>query len=66
MPNPKHKFSTSRRDKRRTHDKLTAKTIQICQTTDMPHLRHRGYIVDGNLYYKGQLVAEGFEKITKK
>lgn len=30
MPNPKHKFSKSRRDKRRTHKKLTAPTTVLC------------------------------------
>jgi large subunit ribosomal protein L32 len=58
MPNPKRKFSKSRRDKRRTHYKAEAPTLFTCKTTGAVHLPHRAYNVDGNLYYKGKLVIE--------
>lgn len=58
MPNPKHRHSKSRRDKRRTHYKATAPTIAICPTTGEPHLYHRAHWHEGKLYYKGQVVIE--------
>lgn len=58
MAHPKRKISKTRRDKRRTHFKAEVPNISICPTTGTPHLRHRAYLVDGNLYYKGQLVKE--------
>jgi len=58
MPNPKHRHSKSRRDKRRTHYKATAPTIAICPTTGEPHLYHRAHWHEGKLYYKGQVVVE--------
>ena len=56
MPHPKRKHSTTRRDKRRTHYKADAPTLATCQTTGTVHRYHRGYFVDGDLYYKGKLV----------
>jgi large subunit ribosomal protein L32 len=58
MAHPKHKISKSRRDKRRTHYKAEAPTLVTCPTTGTVHIPHRAYKVDGNLYYKGKLVAE--------
>ncbi|HNQ12403.1 MAG TPA: 50S ribosomal protein L32 [Bacteroidia bacterium] len=58
MPNPKHKISKSRRDKRRTHYKAVAPTIAICQTTGEAHLYHRAFWHDDKLYYKGKVVME--------
>jgi large subunit ribosomal protein L32 len=58
MPNPKKKISTTRRDKRRTHYKATAPTMSTCSATGETHLRHRAYMVDGALYYRGQMVIE--------
>jgi large subunit ribosomal protein L32 len=58
MPNPKKKISTTRRDKRRTHYKATAPTMSTCAATGETHLRHRAYMVDGALYYRGQMVIE--------
>ncbi|MFN7013199.1 MAG: 50S ribosomal protein L32 [Bacteroidia bacterium] len=58
MPNPKHKHSKSRRDKRRTHYKAEAPTIAFDQTTGEPHLYHRAYWHEGKLYYKGKVVME--------
>ncbi|MBK8845881.1 MAG: 50S ribosomal protein L32 [Bacteroidetes bacterium] len=58
MPNPKHKHSKSRRDKRRTHYKAEAPTLSVCPTTGETHLRHRAHWLDGKLYYKGRVVME--------
>ena len=55
MPNPKHRHSKSRRDKRRTHWKAEVPTIA---TTGQPHLFHRAHWHDGKLYYKGKVVME--------
>ncbi|MDX2003173.1 MAG: 50S ribosomal protein L32 [Chitinophagales bacterium] len=58
MAHPKHKISKTRRDKRRTHYKAVAPNVSIDPATGTPHLFHRAYYVDGNLYYKGKLVVE--------
>lgn len=58
MPNPKHKISKSRRDKRRTHDKAVAPTIAVDPTTGEPHLFHRAHWHENKLYYKGKVVME--------
>lgn len=58
MPNPKHKHSKTRRDKRRTHYKATAPTIAMCPTTGEAHLFHRAHWHEGKLYYKGKVVME--------
>ncbi|MCS6968315.1 MAG: 50S ribosomal protein L32 [Cytophagales bacterium] len=57
MANPKRKISRTRRDKRRTHDKLTPKQTVICPTTGVEHLPHRAYFYEGRMYYNGKLVA---------
>ena len=58
MSHPKHRISKSRRDKRRTHDKIDAPTVAICPTTGEPHLYHRAHWHEGKLYYKGKVVME--------
>jgi len=58
MAHPKRKTSKQRRDKRRTHYKADMPNVAICSTTGTPHLFHRAYNVDGNLYYKGKLIVE--------
>jgi large subunit ribosomal protein L32 len=58
MPHPKKKVSTTRRDKRRTHYKAELPTLSTCSTTGETHIRHRAYMVEGALYYKGKLVVE--------
>lgn len=58
MAHPKRKVSKTRRDKRRTHYKLTPKNVAICPTTGEPHLFHRAHWYDGKLYYKGSVVME--------
>ncbi len=58
MPNPKHRHSKSRRDKRRTHWKAAVPTIGTDPTTGQPHLFHRAHWYEGKLYYKGKVVME--------
>ncbi|MBX7181289.1 MAG: 50S ribosomal protein L32 [Bacteroidia bacterium] len=58
MPNPKHKISKTRRDKRRTHYKAVAPTLATCPTTGEVHLFHRAHWYEGKLYYKGRVVME--------
>lgn len=58
MAHPKRKISRTRRDKRRTHDKLTSPQLATCPTTGEVHRYHRAYYVDGALYYKGKLVHD--------
>ena len=62
MAHPKRKISKSRRDKRRTHYKLTEKTIAICPATDEPHLYHRAHWSEGKLYYKGKVILDKEEE----
>lgn len=64
MAHPKHRISSTRRDKRRTHYKAYAKNIAICPTTQEPHLFHRAYVVDGNLFYKGKVIIENYASIA--
>lgn len=61
MAHPKRKISKTRRDKRRTHQKLTAKPLAECPTTGEIHLYHHAYVVDGNLYHKGKLAIENYK-----
>lgn len=56
MPHPKRKHSKTRRDKRRTHDKIEKPALAKCPATGAIHVYHRAYYVDGDLYYKGKLV----------
>ncbi len=58
MPNPKHRHSRSRRDKRRTHWKAVVPTLATDPTTGQPHLFHRAHWHEGKLYYKGKVVME--------
>jgi large subunit ribosomal protein L32 len=58
MAHPKRKISKTRRDKRRTHYKLTAPGLAQCPTTGEFHLPHRAFWFDGKLYYKGQVIME--------
>lgn len=58
MPNPKHKHSKSRRDKRRTHYKATAPTLAVDSATGEAHLYHRAYWHEDKLMYKGKVVME--------
>ena len=58
MAHPKGKQSKSRRDKRRSHDSLTAPNVATCPTTGQPHLYHHAHVYEGKMYYKGKVVAE--------
>lgn len=58
MPNPKRKISKTRRDKRRTHYKATAKQFSVDAATGEHHLPHRAYWHEDKLYFKGQVVME--------
>ena len=64
MAHPTRKISKTRSDKRRTHYKATASTIAICPTTNEPHLYHRAYVVNGDLYYKGKVAIENYTSIA--
>ena len=59
MAHPKRKISKTRRDKRRTHYKLTAKPTYIDAVSGEPTLYHRVCLESG--YYKGRQVMEGKE-----
>jgi large subunit ribosomal protein L32 len=61
MAHPKRKISKTRRDKRRTHDSLTAKALSVDATTGEIHVRHHAHVYEGNLFYKGKLVVENFK-----
>ena len=58
MAHPKRKISKTRRDKRRTHKKLTAKSLAVCPTTGETHRPHRAFWHEGKLYHKGRVVIE--------
>jgi large subunit ribosomal protein L32 len=58
MPNPKHRHTSTRRDKRRTHDKAVTPQLSVCQTTGVTHVRHNAHWHEGKLYYKGKVVLE--------
>ncbi|MGV3540604.1 MAG: 50S ribosomal protein L32 [Rufibacter sp.] len=64
MAHPKRKISKTRRDKRRTHDKLTPKAISICPNTGETHQYHRSYVVDGDLYYKGKVAIKNYTSVA--
>ena len=57
MPNPKRRHSTSRRDKRRTHDKLTAQPFYVDNASGEPTQLHRVNLESG--YYRGRQVMKG-------
>ena len=57
MPNPKHKHSKSRRDKRRTSKvRIRPQSLSVCPQCHQPKLPHR---VCGNCgYYAGRQAIE--------
>jgi len=55
VPLPKYKTSKSRRDKRRTHKKLTAPNLSECSHCHHPKLPHRACPNCG--YYGGRMVV---------
>jgi large subunit ribosomal protein L32 len=60
MAHPKHKISTTRRDKRRTHHKLESKAMYIDPVNGEATLLHRVNLNSG--YYRGRQVMEGTEE----
>lgn len=55
MPNPKRKWSKSRRDKRRTHYKATIPSLSTCSNCGEMKLSHRacpscGYYNDRSMF----------------
>lgn len=62
MAHPKRRTSTAVRDKRRTHYKLTPKQVTICPSTGELHLKHKAYLVDGDLYRNGTLAIKNYAK----
>ena len=59
MAVPKHKVTKSKRNMRRAHDAITAKTAVECPQTGELKLQHRAHIQDGTYYYKGREVKIG-------
>jgi large subunit ribosomal protein L32 len=57
MPHPKRRHSKTRRDKRRTHDKLTSRPFYIDKETGEATLLHRVNLTSG--FYKGRQVIQG-------
>jgi large subunit ribosomal protein L32 len=63
MAHPKRRHSSTRRDKRRTHDNLSTKQLAVDSQTGETHLYHRAHVSEGNLYYKGKVVVEGYTSV---
>jgi len=59
MPNPKWRHSKRRKRARRTHFTTEVPQIATCPTTGERHLFHHAYMVDGDLYYRGQVLIPG-------
>ncbi|MCU0449310.1 MAG: 50S ribosomal protein L32 [Bernardetiaceae bacterium] len=57
MAHPKRKISSTRRDKRRAHHKLTPVALSTCPVTGVLHQSHRAYWVEDKMYYNGRVVA---------
>ena len=66
MPNPKHRHSKSRRDKRRTHYKAVVPQLAKDATSGEMHLYHRAHWVDGKMYYRGKVVMEKTVETTEE
>ena len=62
MPNPKHRISKQRKNKRRTHYKAEAPTTGVDQTTGESHLMHRAHWSEDKLVYRGKTVLEKVKK----
>lgn len=56
MAHPKHKHSSTRRDKRRTHDKVVPATLSKCSNCGETVLYHTVCPACG--YYRGKLAIE--------
>ncbi len=55
MANPKRRHSRARKNKRRTHDSLTPRTLGECPNCHEPKLPHRACPHCG--YYRGRAVV---------
>lgn len=64
MAHPKRRTSSAVRDKRRTHYKLTPKAVTLCPNTGELHLRHKAYVVDGDLYLNGKVAIKNYSKVA--
>jgi large subunit ribosomal protein L32 len=60
MAHPKRKISKTRRDKRRTHDKLTSLPTYVDTVSGEPTLYHRVCLESG--FYRGRQVMKGKEE----
>ncbi len=60
MPNPTHKHTRSRRDKRRANWKVTAPNSVLCPECQEPKLPHR--ICQHCGTYRGKKILETVEK----
>ena len=58
MPLPKRRHSSTRRDKRRTHDKLQEINLSLCPVTGVYHEPHKAYWSDNKLYYRGKVIID--------
>ena len=56
MPNPKHRHSKQRRNKRRTHYKASAPALSTCSNCGAAKTPHRVCPECG--YYRGKLAVE--------
>lgn len=63
MAHPKRRTSSATRDKRRSHYKLTPKAVSVCSTTGELHLRHKAYVVDGDLYLNGKVAIKDYAPV---
>jgi len=63
MAHPKRRISKQRKHKRRTHYKAELPTLATCPTTGTVHRYHRAYFVEGDLYYKGQVIVAKTETV---
>lgn len=64
MAHPKRRTSSATRNKRRSHHKLTPKAVSICSTTGELHLRHKAYVVDGDLYLHGKVAIKNYAPVA--
>ena len=58
MAHPKRRTGSSRRDKRRSHDKAVLPQLGLDQTTGEYHLYHRAHWYEEKLYYKGKVIVD--------
>lgn len=65
MPVPKRRHSSTRRDKRRTHDSLKTPLLVSCPISGILHKPHVAYWVENSLYYKGVKVVDDEKKVKK-